>query len=105
MDSLVISGRVFLASIGKPIYYRDAQVIENKQKGTFYKALDQTLRQYNRAGYNIRTISCDKEFKSLMEEVQDELGIDIDYTNPGDHESAAERNNRMIEEWYQTALH
>ena len=35
MDSLVISGRAFLASVGKLIYFQDAQVGENKKKDAF----------------------------------------------------------------------
>jgi len=93
MDNLIISGRVFLSAIGKPIYYRDAVVIEDKKKTSFYKALDVMLRRYNRAGYTVTTVSCDNEFRSLMDEVQDQLNIDMDYTNPGDHESSAKRNN------------
>ena len=40
-----------------------------------------------------------------MEEIQDELFIDVDFSDPGDHESAAERNNRTIQEWFRTAIH
>ena len=44
MDSLVISGCVFLASIGKPTYFCDAQVVENKKKDAFYTSLNKTIR-------------------------------------------------------------
>ena len=35
VDSLTINGRAFLASVGKLIYFCDAQVVGNKKKNTF----------------------------------------------------------------------
>ena len=29
----------------------------------------------------------------------------MDYSDPGEHESEAERNNRVLEEWFRTAFH
>ena len=40
-----------------------------------------------------------------MNGVKDSLNFTMDYTNPGDYESAAEHNNRVIQEWYRTAMH
>eukprot|EP00980_Cylindrotheca_fusiformis_P017734 scaffold5572_cov69-Cylindrotheca_fusiformis.AAC.1 len=33
-----------------------------------------------------------------MDEVQDELDVEMNYANPGDHVPEAERNNRTIKE-------
>ena len=40
-----------------------------------------------------------------MDEVKDSLHVTMDYSDPGTHERTSERNNRVIEEWYRTALH
>ena len=41
----------------------------------------------------------------MMDKVKDDLDVDMNYTNPGDHESASERNNRTLQEWFRTAFH
>ena len=56
MDSLVVSGRAFLASVGKPIYFQDTQVVENKKKDTFCASLDKTVRQCAKAGYTAQQL-------------------------------------------------
>lgn len=43
-------------------------------------------------------ISCDRAFESLMNDVEDNLNISMDFTTPGGHESAVERNNRTTRE-------
>ena len=105
MDSVIVSGRVFLASVSKPIYYHDAPLVKSKKTKDFYNALDTTIHKYNHAGFQVQKIHCNNEYKSLMEPVKDKMSIDIGYAAPGEHESAAERNNRTIQEWYWTAFH
>jgi hypothetical protein len=63
-----------------------------------YSALDQILRFYNGAGYTIKEIRCDREFRPLMDPIKDELDVDMVYSNAGDHVPEAERNNRTIKE-------
>jgi hypothetical protein len=63
-----------------------------------YSALDDILRTYNAAGYTIRDIQCDGEFRPLMDPNKDNLGVDMNYTNAEDHVPEAERNNRTIKE-------
>lgn len=104
MDSLVVNGLVFLTLVRKPIYFRDAVPVENNSVKSFYEALDITLHQYNKAGYTIKTICCNCEFQPLLNDVQDNCIISMDYTIPGDHESPAERNKRTTREWYRASL-
>ena len=40
-----------------------------------------------------------------MDDAQDKMNIEMDHSNAGAHESTAERNDRVIEEWYRMALH
>ena len=105
MDNLYISGKPFLSSITKPIFYRDATPLKDETAETLYKAIDKLTRKLNAAGCTITMIRCDRQFKTLMDEVQDQMNIKMDYSDVGAHESTAERNNRVIEEWYRTALH
>ena len=41
----------------------------------------------------------------MMEQVQDELNINMNFTNAGDHVPEADRNNRTIEERIRVAYH
>ena len=70
-----------------------------------YRALDMILRKYNSAGFIIRRILCDQEYKGMMDQVKDNLDIDMNYTNTDDHVPEAECNNRTIEERIRAAFH
>ena len=56
MDVVWVSNCMFLTSIAKPIFYRDAQPIEDKSDKSFYKALDKTIRMLNGAGCRVTII-------------------------------------------------
>ena len=60
---------------------------------------------YNEAGYRIREIHADNEFRPLFETVADDLDVIMNYTNAGDHVPEAERNNRVLQERVRTAYH
>jgi hypothetical protein len=53
----------------------------------------------------IRTIHCDGEFRGMMEKVEDDLDVDMHFTNAQDHVPEAERNNRTIKERIRAAYH
>ena len=64
-----------------------------------------TLRKLNKSGFTVTIIRCDREFKVLMEQVEDELNIEMDYTATAAHVSEAERNNRTIAERVRCTYH
>eukprot|EP00980_Cylindrotheca_fusiformis_P018259 scaffold5933_cov78-Cylindrotheca_fusiformis.AAC.1 len=72
--------------------------MENRSKDELFRSLDVALRYYNKAVFKIKRIDCDGEFRVMMDEVQDELDVEMNYANPGDHVPEAERNNRTIKE-------
>jgi hypothetical protein len=78
--------------------------MNTKQHVEYYRALDQIPRHYNRAGFVVRTIHCDGEFRGMMEKV-DDLDVDMNFTNAQDHVPKAERNNRTIKERIRAAYH
>ena len=75
------SGLVLLVSITKEKCYRD---------------LDVLTRHYNKSGFYVKHIECNDEFKSIMDEVSDEIGIYINYSNADGQVPEAEINNRVI---------
>ena len=86
------------------MYYRTCSKIPNTTSEAYYKVIDKVFRMYNKGGYTIKRIECDGEYEPLMEKVQDDLDIEMNYANPGDHVPQAERNNRTIKECIRTAL-
>jgi predicted RNA-binding protein len=79
--------------------------MNTKQHVEYYRALDQILRHYNGAGFVIRTLHCDGEFRGMMEQVEDNLDVKMNFTNAQDHVPEAERNNQTIKERIRAAYH
>ena len=102
---MYINGIGFLTTISHPLYYRTSHHVEDNTTENFYKVLDKVLRIYNSGGFRVEQIDCDGEFKSLMDQVADELEVQMNYTNAQDHVPAAERNNRTLKESYRVTLH
>ena len=94
-----------LTTIDKPIRNRALVCLENREAESLYKALDVVLRSYNKAGYYVNKIRCDREFKPIMDEIKDNLDIDLDYPPQGDHVPEAERNNQTTGERIRAGFH
>jgi hypothetical protein len=105
MDAMYVNECGILTAIDQTIKFRSLVPINTKQHVEYYRALDQILRHYNRAGFVIRTIHCDGEFCGMMEKVKDNLDVDMNFTNPQDHVPEAERNNGTIKERIRAAYH
>ena len=98
MDIMFVSGIPFFTSVDRTLKFRAAVEMKNRSSDELFKALDAVLRVYNKAGYNIKSIHCDQEFKHLMDRVSDELDVEMNYTTTNEHVPEAERNNRTIKE-------
>ena len=61
--------------------------------------------KYNKAGYYVYMVYCDREFKPLLKDAWDQLELTINYTNTEDHVGEAERNNRFLKERFRTKFH
>ena len=103
IDGMYVSKRGFLTSIDKTIRFRCAVTIPNRKTEEFYNAIDVILRLYNGAGFTVITIHADREFKTLFDEVKDNLDVTMNYAPAGDHVPEAERNNRTLKERIQLA--
>jgi hypothetical protein len=105
MDDMDVNECGMLTAIDRTIKFQSLVPMNTKQHAEYYRALDQILRHYNRAGFVIRTKHCDGEFRGMMEKVKDELDVDMNFTNAQDHVPEAERNNRTIKERIRVAYH
>jgi hypothetical protein len=94
-----------LTAIDRAIKFRSLVPMNTNQNVEYYRALDPILRHYNRAGFVIRMIHCDGEFRGMTEKVEDDLDVDMNFTNAQDHVLEAERNNRTIKERIGAAYH
>ena len=83
----------------------DAVPLTDATADALCKALDKIVRKPNTTGSTVTITRCDKQFQLLVDEVMDEMDIKMDYSDSGAHESVAEQNNRVMEEWHQTAMH
>ena len=54
-----------------------------------YRDLYIVIIHYNKSGFSVKHIECDREFKSIMNEVSDEMGIETNDENPDDQVTEA----------------
>ena len=70
-----------------------------------YEGLDNITRFYNGARHTIKMIHIDREFKPIMDEVEDEMDVKMNYANKGEHVPKAERNNETLKDRIQMKYH
>ena len=105
IDALFVCGMIFLTTISRHIMYRTAQWVQRKELSHYSDALVQVLKLYLRAGFKVTRISADREFKPLLDELQQEHGFTPNYANAQEHVAPAERNNRTIQERVRAVYH
>ena len=105
MDIMFINGMPILTTINKTLRFRGLVPLNNRFAEELYRGLNVVMRHYNSAGYEIEWIDCDREFKSVMDEIKDKLDNNINYMAINAHIPEAEHNNRTIAERVRMAYH
>ena len=105
IDGMTVNGLVFLTTISRNLYYRTAQFIPHETTEQYKTALTSVIRCYNVGGFRIAKIHADNEFRPLLEPLQDEFRVEINFANPQDHVPEAERNNRTLKERTRATYH
>ena len=85
-----------LTAIDGTIKFRSLVLMNTKQNKEYYQALDAIRHHYHQAGFMIKAIHCDGEYRVRMEQVQNDLDVVMNYTNANDHVPEAKHNNRTI---------
>ena len=67
------------------ICYRTSQFVIDKSVSSYQAALHEVFKIYNKAGFHIREIRCDNEFKPLQSVLQETYGINVNFANPQEH--------------------
>ena len=75
MDIIFINKQAFYATIDKDIQFRVLAPLSNIKKEEFYRTLDALIKNYNTAGFPIKRIEFYGEFKLIMDEVYNDMGI------------------------------
>ena len=63
------------------------------------------IRHYNKAIFSVKRIEYDGEFKSIMDEVINDMGMETNDENPDDHFTVADKKKRLIKERFQIAYY
>ena len=63
------------------------------------------MRHCNKAVFTVKHIECDCKFKSIMDEVRNEIGIEFNDANPDGRFPEAYRNNIVIKERFQISYY
>ena len=96
VDIAYVCGVPMLVGIDTTIRHRFCVPLKNRSNKQLFKALDIAIRPYNKAGYRIKEIHCDQEFKHMMDQVSDEMDIEMNPTTTGEHVHEAERHIRTL---------
>jgi hypothetical protein len=105
MDIMFVNGMPMLTGIVRSIRFRAQIALDNRSEESVYKGIDSIFRLYNNAGFRIKRIHCDQEFRTMMEKVSDEVDIEMNYATASEHVPEAERNNRTIQKRIRATYH
>ena len=83
IDTLTICGCHFLLTIDKNVRYWSLYTLNNKSKQWYEKHLRQLVKKYKVAGYSVKWIHCDNEYKGMFDELAQQFNIQVNYTNAG----------------------
>ena len=100
IDLMFINKCVFLTAIDKTIPFRSCASLPSKAPKYWATALSLLMRKYNQAGFFVKLIRADNEFKETLDEVIEKVCTLplINHCVADEHLPEAERNNRIIQE-------
>jgi hypothetical protein len=105
IDAMFINQVCFLTAIDKTIKYRSLVPLKQNTADELMAGLTKVVRKYNKAQHRITTIDCDREFVSILTEVEEVLDVTLNLTNADDHNPEIERNNWFLKERFRANFH
>jgi len=105
IDAMKVNTLWFLTTISRNLYYRTVQYLPRQTADIYRDAIVDIIRLYNRAGMKVERIHADNEFRAVLDDIRDILGVQVNYANPQEHVPEAERNNRTIKERIRATYH
>ena len=106
IDVMCINEIGFVTSVSHLMHHHGCHCAAQNNAFTFHKALDKMPQVCNEGRCQIKTIKCEQEFQSAMDNMADDLGVNVNCANTQDHMAVAEQNNCIIKEsMHQCKLH
>ena len=84
MEIMFINKQALFNKTDKDIRFHGLVPLEKITKEECYRYLDVVMRYYNKAVFLVKRIEYDDEFKPIMDEVSDDMGMENNYANPDD---------------------
>ena len=98
MDIMFFSQQTLFTTIEKGVWFQGLVPLANRTKEECYRDLGLVIINYKKTVFVVKCIECDGKFKTIMDEVSNDMGIEMNDSNKYDHVPEAERNNRVIKE-------
>ena len=95
MDIMFINQQALFTTIGKYIGLRLLVPISDITNEESYRDLYVVMRHYKKSVFCAKLIECESKFKSIMDEVSNEMGIEMNDENPYNNGTEKESNNRV----------
>ena len=105
MDIMFVNGMPMLTGVNDPVHYCACVPLKNRKAPELFNGLDKMLRFYNAHGFYVKLLCADNKFQCIMEKIQDDLDVQMNFANAGEHVPQAERNNRFLGERFRACYH
>jgi len=105
LDVMCVNGMPMLTTVDSRIKHRALVPLKNRTAESLCDSLDNVLCRHNRATIYVTSIDSDIEFKTLFEDVEDNMDAKFSCAPQGEHVPAAKRNNRTIADRICVAVH
>ena len=101
IDIMYINGMPFLTAISKNIKYDTAMWVADCMAPTIANLIESVLKLYNWAGFQVKEVCTDCEFKPVLHVLQDSgWSFTTNLTNAQEHVLEAEHNNCILKEHF-----
>ena len=108
IDVVYVESEAFLHAIDRKIKAKSLVPLGTKKKADASDLLDglkKIIWSYNRSDVRITMIHADNEFRSIEDEIKEDLKIPFNFANPDEHVGDIERENRVLEERFRVEYH
>ena len=105
MGIMFINQQEVLTTFDKYRRFCGLVTLSKRTKEECYMDLVVVMRHHNKAGFSVKCIECDGYFKSIMDEVSNEMEIYMNDENPDGQVTESESKNILIKDWCKIAYY
>lgn len=106
-DIMYVEKLAFLVTISIDLKYITIKYVPNRETSTLLAAVDETLKQYNKAELTVKEFRADNEFEPLRDHLEnsEHCNITCNLVAAQEHEPNIERCIRLIKERFRVLWH